>query len=33
VGEYNPHWGNERETLENYAQYLGGTHPDGEDDK
>jgi len=27
VGEYNPHWGNERETLENYAQYLGASHP------
>jgi DNA-binding transcriptional ArsR family regulator len=32
VGEFNPHWGNERETLENYARYLGATHPEGKDD-
>jgi DNA-binding transcriptional ArsR family regulator len=33
VGEFNPHWGNERETLENYAQYMGETHPDGKDNQ
>jgi DNA-binding transcriptional ArsR family regulator len=23
IGGFNPHWGTEQETLENYAQYLG----------
>lgn len=31
IGEFNPHWGNEKETLENYAQYLGASHPEAED--
>ena len=31
VGEFNPHWGNERETLENYAEYLGASHPERKD--
>lgn len=32
VGEFNPHWGNERETLENYARYLGASHPERKDE-
>jgi DNA-binding transcriptional ArsR family regulator len=31
VGEFNPHWGSERETLDNYAQYLSANHPEGKD--
>jgi DNA-binding transcriptional ArsR family regulator len=31
VGEFNPHWGNERETLENYAEYVGASHPERKD--
>jgi DNA-binding transcriptional ArsR family regulator len=23
VGQFNPHWGNEKETLENYVRYVG----------
>ena len=30
LGGFNPHWGSEKETLENYAQYLGSEHPDKE---
>ena len=31
VGEFNPHWGSEQETLENYALYLGADHPERKD--
>ncbi len=31
VTEFNPHWGSERETLKNYAQYLGANHPEVKD--
>lgn len=30
IGGFNAHWGSEKETLENYAQYLGSQHPDKE---
>jgi DNA-binding transcriptional ArsR family regulator len=30
LGGFNPYWGSEKETLENYAQYLGSEHPDKE---
>ena len=30
LGGFSPFWGNEKETLENYAQYLGSQHPDKE---
>ena len=30
IGQFNPYWGSEKETLENYAQYLGSEHPEKE---
>lgn len=30
LGQLHPYWGNEKETLENYAQYLGRNDPDKE---
>lgn len=27
LSEFNPYWGSEQETLENYAQYLRSNHP------
>ena len=27
LGQFNPYWGNEGETLENYARHLGTDHP------
>jgi DNA-binding transcriptional ArsR family regulator len=30
VGGFNPYWGNEKETLENYARHLGGRNTDNE---
>lgn len=27
LGQFNPYWGNEGETLENYARHLGTQHP------
>jgi DNA-binding transcriptional ArsR family regulator len=30
VGEFHPYWGDDAETLENYARYLGSDHPDKE---
>ena len=32
VVAFNPHWGSERETLENYARYLGADDSAGKDD-
>jgi DNA-binding transcriptional ArsR family regulator len=31
VGQFHPYWGDERETLQNYARALGGDHPDEEE--
>jgi DNA-binding transcriptional ArsR family regulator len=33
VGGFNPYWGNEKETLENYARYLGTSQPPEEGQK
>jgi DNA-binding transcriptional ArsR family regulator len=30
VGGFNPYWGSEKETLENYARHLGGRNTDNE---
>lgn len=30
LGAFSPYWGSEKETLENYARYLGTEHPDKE---
>lgn len=30
VGGFNPYWGNENETLENYARHLGGRNRNNE---
>ncbi len=28
MGQFHPYWGNDRETLDNYAQYLGSDSPE-----
>jgi DNA-binding transcriptional ArsR family regulator len=33
AGGFNPYWGNEKETLENYARYVGSNAPPKEGEK